>query len=148
LKRSVNGVEVELEHGREQVSTLSDRLVVHSDSGAETALAVRVGDAVHVSYRGIQYLVEPVRARRSADGRDHSGDLVSPMPGLVVEVMCEDGESVVKGQKILVLEAMKTQQTFAAPFDGVVANLVVGKGEQVVEGLVMAVVRPTEAAET
>lgn len=148
MKRSVNGVEVELENGGEEVSRLSDRLIVHSDSGAETALSVKVGDAIHVSYRGIQYLVEPMKARRSADGRDHSGDLVSPMPGLVVEVMCEDGESVVKGQKILVLEAMKTQQTFTAPFDGVVANLVVSKGEQVVEGLVMAVVRPAEVATT
>ena len=48
------------------------------------------------------------------------------------------------GQKVVVLEAMKTQQSFTAPFDGVVSEVHVVKGEQVSEGALLAVVDPIE----
>lgn len=66
----------------------------------------------------------------------------APMPGQIVDVLVERGANVTKGEKILVLEAMKTQQPFTAPFDGVVEKLDVTKGQQVAEGAVLAVVKP------
>jgi biotin carboxyl carrier protein len=51
---------------------------------------------------------------------------------------------VEKGDKILVLEAMKTQQAFTAPFAGVVRRIEVEKGSQVSDGELLAVVEPAE----
>lgn len=70
----------------------------------------------------------------------------APMSGLIVDVLVADGVEVHKGQKLLVLEAMKTQQPFAAPFDGKVTKVLVQKGQQVAEGAILVVVEATVAA--
>jgi len=69
-----------------------------------------------------------------------AGSLLAPMPGLVRRVLAEVGTTVAAGQPLLVLEAMKMEQTVAAPAAGVVAELRVKAGEQVAAGQVLAVV--------
>jgi propionyl-CoA carboxylase alpha chain len=71
-----------------------------------------------------------------------AGSLLAPMPGLVRRVLVEVGAVVVAGQPLLVLEAMKMEQTVAAPAAGVVAELRAKAGEQVAAGQVLAVVEP------
>lgn len=144
MKRLVNGQEVDLLNGTAIVRRLNDRVMVKTESGTRSAVAVRNGDKTYVSYRGQHYIVEPVKAARAVAGKDHSGDLISLMPGAVVEVFVTEGQAVKKGDRVVVLEAMKTQQTFAAPFDGKIAKVAVSKGEQVADGFVMAVVEPAE----
>ena len=68
-----------------------------------------------------------------------AGSLLAPMPGLVLRVLAEVGAVVTAGQPLLVLEAMKMEQTVSAPADGVVAELRVKAGEQVSTGQVLAV---------
>jgi len=69
-----------------------------------------------------------------------AGSLLAPMPGLVRRVLVEVGAVVAPGQPLLVLEAMKMEQTVAAPAAGVVAELRAKAGEQVSTGQVLAVV--------
>jgi propionyl-CoA carboxylase alpha chain len=69
-----------------------------------------------------------------------AGSLLAPMPGLVRRVLVETGTTVTAGQPLLVLEAMKMEQTVAAPAAGVVAELRAKAGEQVSTGQVLAVV--------
>ena len=52
-----------------------------------------------------------------------AGSLLAPMPGLVLRVLAEVGAVVTAGQPLLVLEAMKMEQTVSAPAAGVVAEL-------------------------
>lgn len=139
MKRFVNGEPVEFGTTQVTVTPTPDRLMVKTPDGAHSAAAVRVGDTVHVSYRGQTYLVEKATRPRGAGGAG-SGELRAPMPGLIVDVLLESGATVTKGDKILVLEAMKTQQPFLAPFDGVLSEVRVSKGEQVAEGALLAVV--------
>ena len=73
-----------------------------------------------------------------------AGSLLAPMPGLVLRVLAEVGTVVTAGQPLLVLEAMKMEQTVTAPADGVVAELRAKAGEQVSTGQVLAVSRPGE----
>jgi propionyl-CoA carboxylase alpha chain len=68
-----------------------------------------------------------------------AGSLLAPMPGLVLRVLAEVGTVVTAGQPLLVLEAMKMEQTVSAPADGVVAELRAKAGEQVTTGQVLAV---------
>jgi len=73
-----------------------------------------------------------------------AGSLLSPMPGLVLRVLAEPGAVVTAGQPLLVLEAMKMEQTVSAPADGVVAELRAKAGEQVSTGQVLAVLEAGE----
>jgi propionyl-CoA carboxylase alpha chain len=73
-----------------------------------------------------------------------AGSLLAPMPGLVLRVLAEPGAVVTAGQPILVLEAMKMEQTVSAPADGVLAELRVKAGEQVSTGQVLAVLETEE----
>ncbi|MEO3387811.1 acetyl/propionyl/methylcrotonyl-CoA carboxylase subunit alpha [Mesorhizobium sp. CAU 1741] len=63
--------------------------------------------------------------------------LRAPMPGLVKLVRAAAGDTVVKGQALLVLEAMKMEHTITAPHDGVVAEIA-QEGAQVTDGTVLA----------
>jgi 3-methylcrotonyl-CoA carboxylase alpha subunit len=81
------------------------------------------------------------RAEGAAGSSD--GTLRSPMPGRVVKLLVSEGETVVTGQMILVLEAMKMEHTIVAPFAGTVADLSVVAGDQVAESVALArIVRP------
>ena len=73
-----------------------------------------------------------------------SGSLLAPMPGTVVAVKVERGATVVAGDPVLVLEAMKMQHTVTAPHDGTVTEINVEPGAQVASGEVLAVVEEKE----
>ncbi len=69
-----------------------------------------------------------------------SGTILSPMPGRIIAVEVAAGDAVVKGQKLLTLEAMKMEHSLTAPFDGVVAELNAVAGGQVqVEALLVRI---------
>ena len=73
---------------------------------------------------------------RSDDAAAASGSLRAPMPGLVKLVRAAKGDTVIKGQALLILEAMKMEHTIAAPHDGVVAEIAT-EGAQVTDGTVL-----------
>ena len=141
MRRYVDGVEVDLDESGASIEPLGDRLIVRSERGTHTAAVVRDGEAALVSYLGRQYRIErrPARAAYAVSGA--SGEIRAPMPGQVVDVRAAQGQAVEKGAVLLVVEAMKTQQPFVAPFKGVVKSLNVAKGSQVAEGDLLAEVR-------
>ncbi len=63
-----------------------------------------------------------------------SGAILSPMPGRIIAVEVAAGDAVVKGQKLLTLEAMKMEHSLTAPFDGTIDELHAEVGGQVSEG--------------
>jgi acetyl-CoA/propionyl-CoA carboxylase biotin carboxyl carrier protein len=70
-------------------------------------------------------------ARTSGAGAGAGGTLRSPMPGTVLSVAVSEGEQVIAGQPLVVIEAMKMEHSVRAPFDGVVAAVVVKAGATV-----------------
>ena len=60
---------------------------------------------------------------------DLSKFLLSPMPGLLVDVTVQPGQKVQAGEKLAVIEAMKMENILFAAQDGVVGKIVAGKGE-------------------
>jgi pyruvate carboxylase len=71
--------------------------------------------------------------RQKADPNDPR-QIAAPMPGLVVNVAAQVGDEVVKGQKLLALEAMKMETTLYAELDGKVSELFVKPGSPVEAG--------------
>jgi propionyl-CoA carboxylase alpha chain len=102
------------------------------------------GGAIHVDspmgssvLREVDRLPEPSSAAAT-------GSLRAPMPGSVVRVLVEAGDTVAAGQPLLILEAMKMEHTIQAPHDGRVVEVRVDVGTQVEAGAVLAVVEPLE----
>lgn len=82
--------------------------------------------------RPAQTTVAPVaRPQQPASG---SSGLKSPLPGVILEILCKPGDAVKRGQKLIVLEAMKMENAINADRDGVVKELKVNKGDSVLEG--------------
>ncbi len=77
------------------------------------------------------------KAKANPDDPTHLG---SSMPGMVVTVAATEGNQVTKGQKLLVLEAMKMETTIYAEKDGSVEQVLVKAGTQVDTGDLMMVI--------
>ena len=58
----------------------------------------------------------------------------TPMPGLIVSIAVEEGDQVVTGDEVCVLEAMKMQQVLRADWSGIVKAVHVKPGQQVLDG--------------
>jgi 3-methylcrotonyl-CoA carboxylase alpha subunit len=82
------------------------------------------------SYR----LYQPRGSVGSAAG---DGAILAPMPGRVTAVEVAGGGAVIKGQRLVTLEAMKMEHSLVAPFDGTVAELYAEAGAQVSEGTLL-----------
>ncbi len=67
------------------------------------------------------------------------GTIIAPMPGTVLHVEVNVGDAVIKGQTLLILEAMKMENEIMAPADGVVHELNVTKGVSVNAGEILVV---------
>ena len=65
-------------------------------------------------------------------------NIKSPLPGIIVEINVKPGDSVKKGQKIAVIEAMKMENEITADCDGVVSEIKVKVGDSVLEGAVIS----------
>lgn len=74
---------------------------------------------------------------KSAEVRAAAKTVVSPLPGVVVDVKVAAGDAVKAGQTVAVLEAMKMENDILAECDGVVASVDVKNGDSVLEGAVL-----------
>jgi acetyl/propionyl-CoA carboxylase alpha subunit len=101
---------------------------------AETFHCVRDGETIHLFWRGVVYrLTEEKEGRRSVT-RHAAGALESPMPGKVIAVRVSPGQSVVKGDELLVVEAMKMENALRAPSAGTVKTVAARVGDMVAPG--------------
>ena len=64
-------------------------------------------------------------------------ELKAPMPGLIVDIRVQPGQAVLKGDPLLVLEAMKMENILKAPADGTVNNIKVTLRDNVQKGQVL-----------
>ena len=109
----------------------------------------RGGDAepnredVLIAQGGQVWRLAPWRTAGGAGGAASDGAILSPMPGRIIAVAVAAGDAVVKGQKLLTLEAMKMEHSLIAPFDGTVAELNAAEGGQVSEGVLLAKIAKT-----
>jgi acetyl-CoA/propionyl-CoA carboxylase biotin carboxyl carrier protein len=126
-----------------------ERAVDVPDPGTELgALAVLAADgAAHVDVNGrsVPFRIAPPpdvdRALRAATHHGASvGEVVAPMPGVVLAIHSSAGAAVEAGDPLVTLEAMKMEHVVVAPGPGVVRELAVRVADQVSRGQVVAVV--------
>ncbi|RSN62661.1 acetyl/propionyl-CoA carboxylase subunit alpha [Amycolatopsis sp. WAC 04182] len=130
--------------GVELVSAESGAVVLEV-SGVRRKFAVaRYGDTVYVDSPEGTVELGVVPRYTDPDAALAAGSLVAPMPGTVVRLAVEAGDTVKTGDPLLWLEAMKMEHRIAAPADGVVTELPVVVGQQVEVGTILAVVGDDE----
>ncbi|MGW4131827.1 acetyl/propionyl/methylcrotonyl-CoA carboxylase subunit alpha [Amycolatopsis japonica] len=119
--------------------------VVLEISGVRRKFAVaRYGGTVYVDSPDGSVELGVVPRYTDPDAALAAGSLVAPMPGTVVRLAVEAGDTVKTGDPLLWLEAMKMEHRIAAPADGVVTELPVVVGQQVEVGTILAVVGDDE----
>lgn len=67
----------------------------------------------------------------SASSQKKVNELKSPMPGLVLEILVKEGDTVNTGDQLLILEAMKMENVLKSPAAATVKKIVVNKGKAV-----------------
>jgi biotin carboxyl carrier protein len=67
-------------------------------------------------------------------------NVTSPLPGIILEVAVKEGDIVKKGQKLIVLEAMKMENVIEASADGKIISVKVSKGDSVLEGATLVTI--------
>ena len=82
----------------------------------------------------------PVAAAAPAAMPATGTKITAPMPGSVVDVCVSVGDSVKKGDKLVVLEAMKMENDIVAANDGTVTGVGVNKGDMVNAGDTLVVI--------
>lgn len=80
----------------------------------------------------------PAPKAPAASGSAGSIEVTAPMPGKILAVKADVGQSVKKGDVILLLEAMKMENEVVAPEDGTIASINVNSGDMVEAGNVLA----------
>jgi propionyl-CoA carboxylase alpha chain len=129
------------------VSSEPDQVVLADASGVACRFAIaRYGRDVYVdSPRGPVHLNAVPRFPQPGSSVA-KGSLVAPMPGNVIRLGAQVGDTVTAGQPLIWLEAMKMEHTLTAPADGVLSSLNVTTGQQVEVGAVLALVEAPEGA--
>lgn len=75
-----------------------------------------------------------------------AGTVISPMPGKIIQVLVQEGDTAEEGDAVVVLEAMKMEHTVRAPCTGTVTDLRCFVGAQVEDGHTLATIVPEVAA--
>jgi acetyl/propionyl-CoA carboxylase alpha subunit len=120
------------------------------EAGAEAPDALwhrHASGAVTVVWQGQPWVLTPPDPMRQ--GRDHTlagdAEVTAPMPGTVLSIDVEQGETVTAGQRLGTVEAMKMELALTAPHDGVVTEVEAKTGDQVKLGQHLLTVEASES---
>ena len=96
-----------------------------------------VGSELHLWLEGALFVFQRADTRRrgAAAASQASGDVLAPMPGVVLEVLVGEGDRVERNQTVALIESMKMELVITAPRSGVVRRVSVHPGQQVDRGM-------------
>lgn len=79
---------------------------------------------------------------------EESSDVItSPIPGTVVKLIIKEGQEVQKGDATIIVEAMKMENTLAAPRAGIIESINANEGEKVEAGKILISLKKRESEE-
>lgn len=114
-KKTQTGIEV----------TLKDK--IYKFAAHDLADIARFGS--HFVLDNRDFFIEKAGGRKSK--RALEGDSLSPMPGKILKVLVKVGDKVIKGDPLIIMEAMKMEHTLKAGKDGVVKAVKFSEGDLV-----------------
>ena len=147
---SVSGTRVQVhigsqQHSLELLAEETGRIRVLIDGLVENIGLLRSENLIWLDQAGQSWCFEnsthapPANAAGAGSGR-----LAAPMDGAVLEVRCEPGQTVSRGETLLLLEAMKIEHSLKADTDGVVESVNARAGDQVKGKQILLTITPAE----
>jgi 3-methylcrotonyl-CoA carboxylase alpha subunit len=112
-------------------------------SAALDAALIEDDGAVYVLRKGRQTIVRAAPPAIYDTEGVEGGAVTAPMHGKLLALLVEKGDTVRKGQRLAVLEAMKMEHALVAPIDGVVTEVLASAGKQVAERATLLVIAPS-----
>ena len=94
----------------------------------------RFEDQLWLFYQGERFDMQLYRAHFTSRAHSAADSLKAPMSGVICQLDVAEGDTVVAGQTLLIMEAMKMEHAIRAPTAGTVAELYYRQGSQVAEG--------------
>ena len=120
----------------QRVKAVSDGWYLVETEDARSLVAVATeGDATWIFVDGHVARIEPQRDVRTSSRRRRDAGVMSPMPATVVAINVIPGQSVIEGETVIVLEAMKMELPIKAPRSGFVKAVHCAKGDLVQPGV-------------
>jgi biotin carboxyl carrier protein len=110
--------------------------VVKSDRTAKT-FTLKINNHIHTVEVKDKFdlLLEKLGMSKAAAGKVNT--IKAPMPGLIIEVKIQTGDSVKINDPLLILEAMKMENLLKSPGEGIVKSVTVKKGDKVEKNQVL-----------
>ena len=115
------------------------RLALVVDGVRIDAFVTGQGSVREILIDGVVHQVRDMDRRALAaaagvGGEERPREVTPPMPSVVVQVIVAEGQTVARGDNLVVVSAMKMETTMTAPFDGHVVRINVAAGDKVKPG--------------
>ena len=120
----VNGVSYDVE-----VQELGNDQQTQNVQPTQSQTQVQVAKPVETKPVEVKKTPEPIK--ESSPSASGGNNLLAPLPGTILDVFIKEGDKVNKGDKIVVIEAMKMENEIPSEFSGVVSKVYVKKGDTV-----------------
>ena len=115
----------------ENVAAKNEDSLTSYKSWASKLLSDHVSLTRHSEFYQIPLPIHDATAAASSDS------ITAPMPGKIIALNVKIGDKVSEGDALVVMEAMKMEQTLTAPRDGIIAEIGAGVGELVTDGAIL-----------
>ncbi len=118
------------------------RVTLHTAGGEFTGVMAAAGSVLFLRYRNEHYRFKHIDRRFDGPSTvDSAHSLNAPMPGSVVSISVGEGQTVMEGEPVMVIEAMKMEHQIRAPRPGKVRSIHFAEGDQVTEGQALLEIR-------
>lgn len=129
------------------IGDISDNIAQVEVNGTSYKVELEKAPAVAPKTTVVRQAVAPTKPaaqttvvnKPAAAGAGKSG-VKSPLPGVILDIKVNVGDTVKKGQTIIILEAMKMENNINADKDGTITAISVNKGDSVLEGSVLVTI--------
>ena len=129
------------------IGDINDNIAQVEVNGTSYKVELEKAPAVAVKPAVVRQAVAPTKpavqttvVNKPAPAVGGKSGVKSPLPGVILDIKVNVGDTVKKGQTIIILEAMKMENNINADKDGTVTAISVNKGDSVLEGSVLVTI--------
>ena len=140
LEKNANYIRFLLNGEQYKINTAADFVEYNGNVFQKSVVKIDKSFKTHILGLGHASINE-IKANVNNIKDEDGGPIISPMPGKILKVLVQKGDAVVKGQPLLILEAMKMEHTIKAFCSGKVIEVKFKDGDQVKDGTELILIK-------